>query len=228
MIVDFHTHKPRCGGECAEIISVHPGRHIPSAWYTIGYHPWWNTKPLTSEELSVLIDNVNQHAGCLAIGECGLDKLKGPDQPTQLAVFHQQVDLANQLDVPVIVHCVRSFHEVKEIRREKGRTPWVVHGYVRNKELARQLLDLGLYLSIAPGEQRTPVFDEMAKYVPLDRVFLETDSDPRLNINTVYAHFCRLRNLDARQVEEQIVNNILTFFAWKSNNLLTGLNVQNS
>lgn len=228
MVVDFHTHRSRCQGECAEIISVHPGRHLPLGWFTIGYHPWWNTKPLTDEELWILKDHIHKQPGCLAIGECGLDKLKGPQLPIQLAILHQQVDIANELNVPVIVHCVRSFHEVKQIRREKGKTPWVVHGFVRNKDLAKQLLDLGFYLSIALGEKRTVVFEEMARYIPLDRVFLETDSDPMLTIQGVYQNFCRLRNVHSEELEQQILNNIFTFFAWKSNHLRIGLNEQNS
>lgn len=228
MIVDFHTHRSRCTGECAEIISVHPGRHFPSDWFTIGYHPWWSNKPLKEEELWILKDYITMYPGFLAIGECGLDKFKGPELQIQQAVFHQQVDLANEMGVPVIVHCVRSFHELKQVRREKGKTPWVVHGFVRNKDLARQLLDLGLYLSIAPNEQRSPVFYDMARYLPLDRVFLETDNDPLLTIQGVYESFCKLRNVHPEEVEQQILNNLFTFFAWKSNQLRNGLSGQNS
>jgi TatD DNase family protein len=228
MIIDFHTHRNRFPKGGMEILSVHPGRHQPGTWYSIGYHPWWNTKKLDQVELEVLKNHLTEMPGCLAIGECGLDKLKGPALSVQLDIFHQHVDLANETGCPVIVHCVRLFHEVIQIKSQKGKTPWVVHGFIRNKTLAQQLVDKGFYLSMAPGGQMTPVFEETLRTVPLDRIFLETDSDLSMTIDERYLAFATLRQIPMEALQEQIFVNLMTFFAWKQKILKNGLSALNS
>lgn len=227
MLIDFHTHKRRFPDAGMEIISVHPGRHERTPWYTTGYHPWWRDGLLGEEELGWLHENL-QDPGCLAIGECGMDKLKGPGLSLQKQIFIQQVEVANAWNSPVVVHCVRAFHEVLDVHQSLAKTPWVIHGFVRNKTLAKQVLDRGIYLSLAPTKQPVATFEETLKYVPLDRIFLETDSETTWNIRERYQFFARLRYMVEEDLEKHIVDNLTKFMAWKWQNIEIGLSALNS
>lgn len=210
-----------------EIISVHPGRHEVNGWYTIGYHPWWTERILLPEEIDVLANQV-KNPTCLALGECGMDKIKGPPLSLQKKIFSQQIELANAWNCPVVVHCVRAFHEVLDVHTRLAKTPWVIHGFVRNFTLAKQVLDRGIYLSLAPAENMAVTFIETLKYVPLDRIFLETDSASTLNISQRYQIFAKLRHMQEEDLENQILENVSTFMAWKWENIQIGLNERNS
>jgi TatD DNase family protein len=154
---------------------------------------------------------------CLGLGEFGLDNLKGAEIDVQVAIFIQQIQIANQLKSPVIVHCVRAFDRLLRLRKQYGETPWVVHGFVRNKTLAKQVLDSGMYISVAPHEKLSISFRETLQYLPLDRIFLETDSDFALNIRERYRIFAALREIDVQDFKEQMYQNFITFFCdkWK-------------
>lgn len=228
MYIDFHTHKRRHlnDPQILEVISVHPGKHHADGFFTIGYHPWWTESVPASAEKAQIASLMKSDPGCLAVGECGLDSLKGPSSVIQEEVFRSQILLANDLGVPVIVHCVRAYNRLLEIRREIGKTDWVVHGFMRNKTLARQLLEQGIYLSMAPYDGMTERFRETIAYCPSERLFLETDSDPNSDIRTRYTIAAMVRNIDIETLQDTILNNFKYFFRWKEQ-ARPGWSVQN-
>jgi len=216
-IIDFHTHSQREQNEIIEVISLHPGKIKDKKYYTMGYHPWWTLDKLSLDELNVLKSAFLDDPFCLGLGEFGLDNLKGTNIDLQEDIFIQQLTIANEVNAPVVIHCVRAFDRMLRIRASLGHTPCVVHGFVRNKTLAKQILDKGIYLSLAPHEQMNPVFEEMLKYVPLDRIFIETDSETSFNISQRYCIFAALRNLSVEKIQEQMYTNFNHFYSskWK-------------
>lgn len=209
--IDFHTHASCHQPDVLDIISWHPTQDKNPDFYTVGYHPWWIKNRLTDLELQTLNDKYVEDHKCLAIGECGLDKLKGIDLKTQEDVFVQHIILANQLAAPLVVHCVRQYDTLISLRKSEGKTPWVIHGFFRNNTLARQLLDVGCYMSLAPRHLMHHSFIETLKYVPLDRIFVETDSDRQLDIKVRYALFAQLRTQNIENLTDQMVSNVLQF-----------------
>ncbi len=163
---------------------------------------------------------------CLGLGELGFDQLKGPALSVQDIIFRQQISLANDLQAPVVIHCVRAFDRLLQARRQVGQTDWVVHGFVRNRILAKQLLDQGLYLSLAPHHRMHQSFADMLKFVPLDRIFLETDSDYRLGISERYHIFASLRSMDMLALRAQLYLNFTLFYSTKWQHL-TGSSAPN-
>lgn len=215
MIIDFHTHSKREAEEVLEVVSIHPHRKEAIDWYTIGFHPWWTMELLTDRALDFLKDRLENDGFCLALGECGLDKLKGVDLQRQEAIFRQQIELANAVNAPVIVHCVRLYDTVLKLHRTLAKTPWVIHGYRRHSILARSIVEQGIYISVAPSNKMTDSFIQTLQTLPLDRCFVETDSDTRLSIKERYELFAGLRRLTTDNLEEQLFNNFKTFFQWK-------------
>jgi TatD DNase family protein len=221
MIIDFHTHRKRENENIIEVISLHNDQADREyKYHTVGFHPWWTNDSLTVEQLQFITQKYQFDPDCLGIGECGLDNLKGLDIEKQEEIFYQQITLANQLEAPIIVHCVRAFDRVLRMKKKFGQTPWVVHGFVRNKVLAFQAIDAGLYLSMAPHDRTTVPFMETLKLAPLDRIFLETDSDDSINISERYRIFAALRNLTIEAIEEQLYHNFSKFFEikWRHQN----------
>ncbi|MEG0379257.1 MAG: TatD family hydrolase [Eubacterium sp.] len=118
----------------------------------------------------------------LAIGEIGLDYYyeDGAPKEIQKKVFEEQMDLANTLKKPIIVHDRDAHGDSMEMVRAclKPETGGVFHSYSGSVEMARVLLDMGLYLSIGgpltfKNSRKAP---EVVSYMPIDRLLIETDS----------------------------------------------------
>ncbi len=215
--IDFHNHGIWHASDVIEIVSVHGDQEKKKRFYTIGFHPWWTNQPLSTEQLLLIEDCYVNDIYCLGIGEFGLDKLKGVELDIQAEIMEQHLQIASKHKAPIVLHCVRSFERALNLRKKYDNIPWVVHGFVRNKQLAQQVLDAGLFLSLAPHHRLNSVFEEMLKYVPIDRIFLETDSEFSVNIQDRYRIFAALKQKPVEEIKEIIFNNFRIFYAnkWK-------------
>lgn len=215
--IDFHNHSMWNGGDTIEVVSIHGAQQKECRYFTIGHHPWWAVDVLPIDSLALMESAYMEDKRCLGLGEFGLDSLKGVALDIQEEIFIQQITLANALNAPVVIHCVRAFDRMLRLRKRYGRTPWVVHGFVRNKILAGQILDAGMSLSVAPHSRMTPVFVEMLQFLPIDAVFLETDSDFSMNIIDRYAIFATLKGMDVDLLKAQMYHNFTKFYKekWK-------------
>ena len=216
--IDFHNHSRwNRGADIIEVTSIHGLQKKDYSFYTFGYHPWWTLDLLSDEELTAMSTKYLNDPLCLGLGEFGLDNLKGASIDVQEQIFSQQISIANNVKSPVIIHCVRAYDRLIRLRREFGQTPWTVHGFVRNKILAGQLLDAGMNLSVAPHHERGPSFVEMIAYVPMENVFIETDSDFSMNITDRYTIFAAIKKMDVQDVQEILYSNFITFYKdkWK-------------
>lgn len=209
--IDFHTHRWHQNMDVVEILSLHGAQSRDKQGFTIGFHPWWTNSLLSDDQLMLLKTFYEQESSCLALGECGLDKLKGSNLTLQEAIFIQQLELANQLHAPVVIHCVRAFDRILRLRKTYGLTPWVVHGFVRNKVLAKQVLDAGMFVSVAPHENMSMPFRETLEYLPMDRFFIETDSDTSSSIQERYVLMATLKRINVETLKLQMIENTATF-----------------
>ncbi len=108
----------------------------------------------------------------VAIGEAGFDRMRGGDPACQAAVFDFQARLARRVGKPLIIHCVRAYDMLLAAARRHCPDPgmWIVHGFRKKPELARQLLDAGIDLSMrAEHIERYPD-------IPRERIHTETDA----------------------------------------------------
>ncbi len=113
----------------------------------------------------------------VAIGEIGLDyHYEGFDRGAQTDIFRKQIDIANELGLPVIVHCRDAVGDCLQILREK-RPKGVMHCFSGSWESARELLGLGFYIGFtgALTFKNAKKAVEVAQKMPLDRLVLETD-----------------------------------------------------
>lgn len=150
-----------------------------AVYSTIGYHPHHasDMDTQTLKELSRLVSEPK----IVAWGEIGLDFFHRYSPPeTQRKVFKQQLEMALDFDLPVIIH-VRDAHEEMLdilIKTGKGRHKGVIHCFSGDYALAMVLIDMGYYISI-PGivtYKNAFKIQEVATRIPLENLLLETDA----------------------------------------------------
>jgi len=178
-----------------------------NSYFSVGIHPWDADLQVSISELEKVI----QHQNCLAIGECGLDKLKSPDLEIQKTVFITQLDLAVKYQKPVIIHCVKAFDELMEICKPYySKVPLIIHGFHKSSQLAKQLIDKGFYVSFHHS-----VFDKKendSSSIPIEKIFLETDNNESLLIEDVYQKATLFFQLEESDLKAKIYTNFTTLF----------------
>lgn len=113
----------------------------------------------------------------VAIGEIGLDyHSDGYKRKLQIQTFREQIELARELDLPIVVHSREATADTLEILREY-KPRGVVHCYSGSAETAREILNLGMYISFTGvlTFKNAKKAVEACEIIPLDRLMLETD-----------------------------------------------------
>mmetsp|Transcript_14211 Transcript_14211/g.21002 ORF Transcript_14211/g.21002 Transcript_14211/m.21002 type:complete len:367 (+) Transcript_14211:104-1204(+) len=150
---------------------------------TAGVHPYDSDEAgeveTHYEELKQLIQDRRMHVA--AIGECGLDASEGfPPLETQLPWFRAQVKLASELNLPLFVHERLAFDETIEIL-QNVEVPIIIHCFTGTREQCQQYVERGYSLSISGFIAKEPMGDEIRtcledNLIPLDRLMIETDA----------------------------------------------------
>ena len=122
----------------------------------------------------------NKSKKLVAIGEIGLDYYWNKEnKELQKEAFEKQIDLANELELPIVIHSRDASVDIIEmIRNHKVNKAGIFHCCQPNQEMVRQALELGYYISFAgpitfKNSRNAP---DVIKMVPLDRILIETDS----------------------------------------------------
>lgn len=124
------------------------------------------------------------HPMAVALGEIGLDFFR-PLSPRgrQKEVFARQLELAAELDLPVIVHCRNATNEVLDVVESSGCSRGVIHCFSGTPDVAKRFMSLGFLISFAGNVTFPPTGgkhrhwpDDLLREVPLESVMLETDS----------------------------------------------------
>ncbi len=211
--INIHTHRDFPDFEnTIRIQNIFPEEDLPSGLFSVGIHPWNANR--TSNETWKIFNRKASHPRCIAIGESGLDKQNSYKSfwNEQIIVFQKQIDWANQLKKPMIIHCVKCYDILLHFR-EKGRTPWIIHGFSKGPELARQIIKFKqTYLSFGhlllnPESKASKTIQN----VPLDKIFFETD-DKTIRIQEIYRKATQILNLEEEILKQQILTNFQKVF----------------
>ncbi len=203
-------------------------------WATVGVHP--DNEDCREPSLPDLLDR-GQMPRVIGIGETGLDyyRLAGrsvADMAWQRDRFRTHIRAARQLGLPLVVHTRAASHDTLAILREEGEdgsvgsAGGVFHCFTETAEVARAALDLGFYISFSGilTFKNAQDIRDVAAFVPLDRLLIETDSPYlapvpyRGKINNpsyvphVAAQLATLRNLPLEQVAALTSRNFESLF----------------
>lgn len=186
--IDFHTHRVP---SASDVVAVVDGRE------TWGIHPWRADEAFVSPDLAERI----------AIGECGLDGLRGPSMEVQEKVFLEQIALSEQHEKPLVIHCVKAIDRLLLLRRKQHPAmPWMFHGFRGKPQQLHSLLDAGFFVSFGFRFN-----EESLRLCPLERLMLETDEGER-PIAELYNNVAEVRGIDVSSLCIAMAENYLAFF----------------
>jgi TatD DNase family protein len=209
---NLHTHKLTNQDTILELVNQYPKEFdatIP--YYSIGIHPWYIDEQRLETDLQI-IESKLQEPNCLALGECGLDKRIEIPLELQQMVFERQLLLAQKYNKPVVIHCVAAFQEVIAMKKRlKITIPMLIHGFSKNKQVAKELIDNGFYISFGKYLLLNPELETVFQSIPNDRFFLETDTVEE-GIEEVYALAARYKNWSIDELQQQIKSNFAAVF----------------
>ena len=218
-------------GLAAETPTAAPAERLaaaPALYFAAGFHPS-NLQDYQTGDEERLASLLQSPKG-VAVGEIGLDyHYEDTDEAAQKRAFCAQLELAEALSLPVIIHSRDAAADTLRIlkdNRAKLRAGGVMHCFSGSPETAKEYLKLGLYISFAGPVtfKNARRLDEVAKIVPPERILAETDSpylapEPfRGTLNTpknvvqVYEKLAQLRGEELFALAARIKQNAKTLF----------------
>ena len=172
--------------------------------FSCGIHPWYSDD---SDTQMAYLNEIAPNPRIVAIGETGLDRLKGPSFDVQIPVFKKHIEIAEQLQKPLIIHCVKAWEELIRVYREvKPLQPCIIHGYRGKPELTRRLVAEGFLFSV--GENIN--VDSMS-LIPTKRIFCETD-EGEMSIRDVYLQASQALNIEVEKFAAIVRENVQRVF----------------
>ena len=142
----------------------------------VGFHPLENDE-YTDDALEI-IKELAKDPKCVAIGEIGLDyHYEKESRENQLILLEKQIRIANELDLPIIFHDRESHEDTLNILK-KYKPKGVLHCFSGSVEMAKEIIKLGMYIGLGGAVTFKNAVKpcEVAKYVPSDRLLIETDA----------------------------------------------------
>lgn len=215
---DIHTHFPKHNPEICAIQSVRFGESAPGNGRLIscGLHPWYldsGTLPQATRWLQEMAES----AHVAAIGEAGLDKICPTPWPLQMEAFLVCIEWAEQSRKPLIIHCVRAYQELIALKKRLNPAqPWILHGFNRHADIARQCLSVGFFLSFGAAimKPESPVLESF-RICPDERFFLETDNQEGISIQRIYQRAAELKGDTLFALQQKMRDKLVLFPAIK-------------
>jgi TatD DNase family protein len=202
---------------------------FPELSLAVGLHPL-DAQKWTPQMAAQIVSLARSDARVVAIGEMGLDFFKAENQEQQIAVFEAQLAIANELDLPVIIHCRDAAAAMRDLLQEFWEriapVRGVMHCWGGTPEETQWFLDLGFYISfsgIVTFKNATQI-QQSAVMVPSDRLLIETDcpflapvpkrgkrNEPAY-VRHVAECIARLRNVSLEELSAQTTQNACKLF----------------
>lgn len=197
-------------------------KYSQNLWAAVGQHP--TEKENFDYEF---YKNLAQEKKVVAIGECGLDYYRNQEKEKQKEVFIQHIQLANESEKPLMIHCREAFDDLIKIlnaNRDALNPDNIIHFFTGSVKDAEKLLGMGFYFTFGGLITFNRDFDEIIKFIPLERILLETDApyvapmpyrgkrnEPVYIIETAYK-MAEIKNVSFEKVCEQTTQNVKIIF----------------
>lgn len=204
-------------------------KHKNFVFAAIGIHPTY-IKETDEKEIQETIEKIKKNRkNIVAIGETGLDFhwVKEKDwQEKQKELFVKMINLAKELNLPLIIHSWDASPEVIEIlEKEKMQGKKVLMHLLSDKKVISKVIENDWFVSIGPGIRKSKDIRKIARDVPLTRILLETDSPwfaqegqkygTPPNVKIPAEKIAEIKKVSLEEVEKQTDLNAISFFNLK-------------
>jgi TatD DNase family protein len=211
--------------ECVELASRH--EHLFSS---IGLHPTHAENGFDINAYAELTGNKK----VVAVGECGLDYFRREgseaEKELQKSIFVKHVEFARDINLPLMIHCrpsaggVDAYEDILTILSNYKDVRGNVHFFVGNLEIAKKFLDIGFTMSFTAVITFTHDYDEVIKFLPLEKVMSETDSpfvapashrgqrNEPVYVKEVVKRIAEIKNLSIEETAKAIRQNAQSLF----------------
>lgn len=219
MFLNVHTHHL---SQQSNVVDLY--NQFPSDWnndanpFSIGLHPAFIKTTTLEKEFEFITQKILKN-NCLALGEIGLDKLCKTDFDLQKIVFKKQLSIAEEHQIPVIIHSVRAYQEILHIRKElKITVPFIFHGFNKNEQLAKQVLSQSCFLSFGKNLLVNENLQNLFVHLSANNFFLENDASD-ISIEEIYIFAANLRKITIKELQLQQAENWKTIFGFEVQSL---------
>ncbi len=213
--INAHSHKIDNNADCITLYNYCVGELNNNNYnlFSAGIHPWFINQEKIEEQFAEL-EKIAEQKNCLAIGECGLDKIKGAEDKLQEQIFIKQVQLAEKLNKPLIIHNVQRFQHILEICTEQRFSGKLIfHGFnskIGNPEkiFSNQSIYFSFGKSILNENSNASI---LIKQLPKIKFLLETD-DADFSIQEIYNKAAQLLSINLNELMLQMNQNFKFVF----------------
>ncbi|RLL41695.1 TatD family deoxyribonuclease [Oceanobacillus piezotolerans] len=211
-------------------LAIEIAEEYKNIYAAVGWHPV-DAVDMTDKELE-WIKELSKHEKVVAIGEMGLDYHwdKSPKE-VQKEVFRKQIQLAKEVNMPIIIHNREATEDIIQILQEENakEVGGIMHCYNDSVDYVQACLDMNFYISLGGPVtfKNAPLPKEVAKQVPIDRLLIETDAPylaPHPNrgkrnepayVKLVAEKIAELRGVSLEEIAEKTTKNAFQLFGLK-------------
>ncbi|MDR0932519.1 MAG: TatD family hydrolase [Victivallales bacterium] len=172
MASDFHAHKPK--STARTLVSCPESEISRYSFASLELHPW--DLPEKFHALSPQFDLALTRAA--ALGEVGLDKLRGPALSVQQAYLNVLLSLAQEQNKPVVIHCVKAAGELLATLRNIPKLTIMIHGFRGCPEQLEMWRKHGFFVSLSPRALQNNALIKHLRSTDLERIGFESDDTP--------------------------------------------------
>ena len=209
--------------------SVELSGKYPHFYAAVGVHPS-EVGDLTEDDMQALKQMTLENPKVKAIGEIGLDYHFDDDPPrdVQKKWFIRQLELAQELGMPIIIHSRDAASDTMEILKDMdgGRNGGVIHCYSYSREQAREYIKMGFHIGVGGVVtfKNSRRLQEVVEDIPLEKIVLETDSpymapvpfrgtrNSALNIPYIAEKIAEIKGVPVQKVYDQTYANALKMY----------------
>jgi TatD DNase family protein len=207
-------------------------------WATVGLHPDDAKEGFDYE----FYKGLAQKEKAVGIGECGLDyyrsqeikntELRIQNLESQKEIFIKQIELAKEINKPLVIHCRQAFADLIEIlesnKKFLNNPPGIIHFFTGTEENAEKLLEMGFYFTFGGLITYNRDFDGIIKKIPIERIMVETDApfvspapfrgqrNEPLYVEKVAEKMAEIKNISLEEVCEKTTANAIDIFKLKA------------
>ena len=176
MFCDFHTHNAIPAEQVLQLVSAAelPAERLPGVFFALELHPWKLPQTFTGLP-ETFIDQIRRAD---AIGEVGLDRLKGPSLEVQRQYLRAILQAAADCGKPVVFHCVRAFPELLAEVKPFPQIRKLLHGFQGNEPKRQMLQEAGFLLSSSRALLPGGGLETDAAEISIQEIYARCQAEP--------------------------------------------------